>query len=259
MADRIEDRIEDVARTVAKGAGSVLSVVALVGWMGLWLILALVGWIFTWPTMTAVSAAIVALTLIATIVRRASRRRKLARQAENELVARARLEQVKLDRDLEDVLRAFDLSHKRVHEILERGDVIEESMAIEAAVDLQRVREHLFVLAKEKASLLRDLKGLGRSSRVEAVSAAIDDLRRRIGEKQREAERIAQQTQLLSERLIEVGALSSSATASVPERELTKILADLDHTAKAYREIEQAETETARRLRAARALRNAQS
>lgn len=260
MPDRIEDRIEDVARTVVKGAGDVLAWVAFSAWMAIWLLVALVGWIFTLPTVTAIGASVAAATILIGLIRRSVKRRRLERRAEKELIARAQLERVKIDRDLQDTLRAFDLAYKRVTEILEAGDRVEETLAVEAAVDLERVRNHLFEVARVKTSLIADLKALGRSSRVGAVSNAIDDLRARISDRQREAERITRDTQQLAQRLVEVSALApKSLAAEQPHNELSKILGELDRTAKAYKEIEEAETEAVRKLRAARALRNASS
>jgi methyl-accepting chemotaxis protein len=259
VSDKIEEKIEDAAHVLWEGARSIVAIAAFGGWMAIWLLLVLIGWLFSFPTLLMVSSGMVALTLTALGVQRTVRRRKLEKRAERELVARAQLTGLRLDRNMDSVLRGFDLSYRNVREVIEQNDRIEETLAVDAAVDLERVREHLFDLAKGKSRIVRDLKALGRSTRVESVAATADDLKRRAADHQRQAEQIAKDVQQLSERLHELSRLAAGQSRAGEGGELAKVLSDLDRTAAAYREIEEAEDETARRIRALRALRNASS
>src|SRR5262249_17466131 len=152
-------------------------------------------------------AGVAGVTLLGAGTRRFVRRSRLKKRAETELIARAELNQLRVDRDLQDVMRAFDLSYKRGREIFEAGDRGGETLAVEAAVDLERVREHLYEVAQTKAGLIADLRALRRGSRVEALASAGDDLKKRAADRQREAERIATDTQQLAQRLVEVSSL----------------------------------------------------
>lgn len=255
IGERIEQEIEDAAHTLLSGASRVLVLAALIAWLGLWGLVGVIGLVFDLPTVATVGASAMGCTLIAWLARRVVKKRRLEGRARRELVARCALEGLRIDRELEGALRAFDLSYRRASEILESDSRIEEDLAVSAAVDLEHLRDHVFRLAREKCDLTRDLKGLGRPSRVAAVSTALEELRAQIRVRQGEAERIANDVHQLAVRLREVRALAPSAAGEESSGELSRIFEELDRTAAAYREIEEAEDEVARRLRARRASR----
>ncbi len=253
MVDDLEGRIEFAAAGVWERMKRVFAVLFLAGWTFGWGFLLLMGYLFTAPTLMAVSGGAIAIGLLAGLVRRMTRRRRLERRAEDELVAKAKLEGVKLDRNIHGVLEAFDACYVQIKSTLEEPELAQETIAVDAAVDLEAVRDRLFHVAETKAKMLREVRKLGRGSGSSVVKASIDDARRAVVARQQEAEQITKDAQRLLSRLEDVRRLSAGPDKAQARGKLEAVLTELDRTAKAYEEIEQAETAEERKLRALRA------
>ncbi len=253
MVDDLEGRIEFAAAGVWERLKRVFAVLFLAGWTFGWSFLLLMGYLFSAPTLMAVSGGAIAVGLLAGLVRRLTRRRRLERRAEHELIAKAKLEGVKLDRNIHEVLSAFDACYVQIKSTLEEPELAQETIAVDAAVDLDVVRDRLFHTAETKAKLLRELRKLGRSSSSSVVKQSVEDVRHAVVARQREAEQITQDAQRLLSRLEDVRRLTGGPDKAHARGKLEAVLQELDLTAKAYEEIEDAETAEARKLRALRA------
>lgn len=254
MLDDLGDRIEDAAESIGARLLRILGGLVVLGWSGFWAFLLLLGYLFTAPVLMGVSGAALVLGIVTVLVRGAMRKNRLARRAEHELVARAKLEGVKLDRNITAVLEAFDVTYNQVRRQLEQQKTLEETVVVDANLDLERVRERMFDTAVTKSELVRDARRLSRSSSSAVVRTSLDDAKAAVAEQQREAERITAEVQQLYDRLDQVRQASGDNAARDKSR-LEQILTDLDTTARAYAEIEAAETDEERKLRALRAAR----
>lgn len=253
ILDELEDRLGDVAQSAWSGAKSVFLFLFLGGWSSLWGLVLLLSWAFGWATGMALGGGILAATLLTVVGTRLWRRWQLAQRAEQELVARARLEGLKLDRNVEEVLQTFDVTYRRARAMLEDARERDPPLATDAELRLDNVREKLFAVAKAKTELLRDLRKLGRRARLEVVRETIEEARDDITARQREAEAIAADAHRLTERLSEVRKLSAGTEEATDDTGLKDVLEELDRTAKAYKEIDEVENETRRKLAEMRA------
>lgn len=255
MLNRLEDQLEDAARNVWEGARSVLQILLLAGWSGLWLLLLLIGSGLGLVGLQWASAGVLVATALGVFARHVVRRRRLEAKAGRELLARAQLENIRLDRNMADVLRAFDLSYGEATYLLETHALLDEGIRSNARRDLDRIREHLWSAAVDKTVILRNLRRMGRGSEVGAVRAALEDARDAATQRQRQAEQILSDARALNGRLLELRQLSSGEGRAVEQArgELREVISELDRTAQAYQEIEAAENETERKLRALRA------
>lgn len=253
MVDDLEGRIEFAASGIWDRIKSVFAVLFLTGWTLGWAFLLLMGYLFGAPTLMAVSGGAIGVGFLIGLVRRLTRRRRLERRAEDELIAKAKLEGVKLDRNIYAVLQAFDACYVQIKSTLEEPELAEDTVAVDAAVDLEAVRDRLFHTAETKAVMLRELRKLGRGSSSSVVKGSIEDAKRAVEDRQREAENITRDAQQLLKRLEEVRRLTAGPNKAEARGQLEAVLTELDRTANAYKEIEEAETAEERKLRALRA------
>jgi len=184
----------------------------------------------------------------------------LHRRARTSLVARARLENVSLNRAAEAVLGAFDHSYQRALRLLGAPELA--SLADAARRNVDRIRAQLYDVVALEMRMRRDAKTLRRLHRVSAVDSALGELDRQMQSLHTESDKMALDAQRIVDRLERVRRLASSETPAQSQEALTRVLADLDATATAYEEIERdrvaAGTESAQLLRA-RAMRQSQS
>lgn len=253
LVEEWEDKLDVTARGIASGARKLVLTLLLLGWSGFWAVLTLIGWIFSLPALLTTGGAVLSATFVGVLVTRAVRRRRLAERAESELIARAELDRLALDRPLGAILGDFDVSYRRARQMLETSEMIDEGLAVEAGVDLERVREHLYDVARRSAATRADLRSL---ERARSKSDTVAELRRELAERHAEAEQIAKDCFQLSKRLTEIRAMGVGQNDASTGRALEQVIQELDRTSAAYREIEAAETEVQRRVRQARALRN---
>lgn len=251
------ERAEDIAREAFGKVGNVLFWILFWVWTVAWGAIAGVGALLEVPMAFQIGVGVAGGSAVVLGGGRLVRRWMLKSQAKTSLLARARLEGLRLNRDAEAVLGAFDHSYQRALGLLAMPDLA--AMGTEARHNLDRVRAQIYDLVSTEMRLRLDAKKLRKLRTVGAVSSVLDDAQQQMRALHVESDKIAQDTQRLADRLDRVRQLSAGPTRGSEASEgIARVLEDLDHTASAYEEIERERLESAeeraeRLLRARRA------
>lgn len=247
------ERVEDVAREAFGRVQSILFWVLTVLWFVGWGVVTGVGHAFDVGVMMSTGSWVLGASALTWGAARLGRRLVLGRKARTSLRAKARLERIRLNRDADAVLGAFDHSYQRAIALLASPQLA--GVAHDARKDLDRVRDQIYDVVALEMRLRDEAKGLRRLRAVGAVHSALGDAEEQMRALHQESDRIAQDTHRLADRLDRVRQLAAGPAASSEAREgLERVLADLDRTATAYEEIERERLESAE-ARAERLLR----
>ena len=186
--------------------------------------------------------------------KRGARRAKLRARAKQELVARARFDALRIDRNVEEVFEAFDRTYERIGRDLVDVRGVDAGLASRVSEQLDATRERLYATARSKSLILRDLRRYGSRARTRAVKSAAQSARDDATLRQAEIERMLGDVDRLAGRLQEVMLLNSGSRADkAAGRELEGVMSDLDRTVAAYEQIDALENETERRVAQLRA------
>lgn len=220
------ERPDDIAKEVIAQVRAVFLLLLKGGFLIACLSVAALGTLFQSTGLVAAFG----LGLSAFIVSARVNKVRLKRAAEVKLLARAELDGLRIGKDAEAVLTAFDVCYVRALELLSAPDFT--AVALDMKDDLSRVREHLYEVVRREVDYRTGLRRLDHVKQVEAVRMIGDDSRATADRLAAEANRIATDTHKIVDRLGEVRRLSDGRET------LDKVIEDLDRTARAYQEIE---------------------
>lgn len=224
------DRPDDIAKEVIAQVRAVFLLLLKGGFLIACLSVAALGTLFQSTGLVAGGLGAFGLGLSAFIVSARVGKLRLRRAAEVKLLARAELDGLRIGKDAEAVLTAFDVCYVRALELLAAPDFT--AVALDMRDDLSRVREHLYEVVRREVDYRSGLRRLDHVKQVEAVRLIGDDSRATADRLAAEANRIAADTHKIVDRLGEVRRLSDGRET------LDKVIEDLDRTARAYQEIE---------------------
>ncbi|MCK6545813.1 hypothetical protein L6R52_08090 [Myxococcota bacterium] len=242
MVDALERAGRDLARNVWPGVRDFLETLLLFLWTGAWLTVAGLGHLFSIDAMVTWGIGVAAVSGAGFVTARVLRRRRMRREAATSLVARARLERLRLSSEMEAIFVAFDQGYRSVRAQLVGAGASQRELGTNVLKQIDESRDHVFSLAVRERELVRELDELRRHDRTAAIQGATVRLDERIRDLRREADDVADTVQKLSDRIGKLGDLSRGELPSAEQqRQLTALLEDLDRTEAAYREIDEAE------------------
>jgi len=237
------ERAEDIAREAFGKVRDVLFWILFWSWTLGWLAIGGLGSVIGSPDVFHAGMAMAAGSAVVLGGGRLTRRLVLTSRAKTSLIARARLESLRLNRDAEAVLGAFDHSYERALGLLGAPEIA--GVAAEARHNRGRVREQIYDLISTEMRLRLDAKKLRRLRTVGAVSSALGDAEQQMRALHNESDTIAQDTQRLADRLDRVRQLAAGPSRSTEAQDgIARVLEDLDQTASAYEEIERERLES---------------
>lgn len=238
--DPIERVVRDVGRNVWPPLKDLLETLGFLAWTGIWAAVAGVGWLFSYAPMINTGLAMIALSLLGAGVVRFRRRRRLRKAARTSLVARARLDRLRLPSEIEAVLAAFDLSFRNITQELSLSPQAGGELAASILRELERAQGRMYEIARQQVRVRADLAELERLDAVRSVAATAAELRAEQAQLGEEADLLATNAQRLQERVASVRRISAgSSMESEPARAaLEQVLEDLERTEAAYREID---------------------
>jgi hypothetical protein len=242
VVDALERAGRDLARNVWPGVRDFLETLLLFLWMGAWLTVAGLGHLFSIEPMVSWGLGVSAVSGVGFVAARTLRRRRLRREAATSLVARARLERLRLTAEMEAIFVAFDQGYRSVRAQLVGAGASQRELGLGVLKQIDESRDHVFSLAVREKELVREVAELRGHERTASIQGATLRLDERIRAVRREADDVAETVQKLSDRIGKLGDLSRGELPSAEQqRQLSALLEDLDRTEAAYREIDEAE------------------
>jgi hypothetical protein len=236
--ETLHHEAREAGRNFVDGARTVVFGFIFSSWLFIWLLVAVGGWALGVPVLLEAGLGVAGASTVILGASRFRRRRRLARAARWSALARARLERVGLGREIEAVLRAYDLAAERCRLALEQPELKAQA---NLRVVFERSLDRLVELAREDGRLRGAMRRMRRIDDLGSTRAALDDAEKALAKVRSEADAIAQDAQRVGERLTDLTQLGAGETELSAGQSLAESVTELDRTRAAYRELEESQ------------------